>query len=85
MILFKKHSVASIFENNWPKLQTKTWRIEKNAVMNEKSCAILQLNYSGSFPELVLLEPQLRVPASNSSIVILPSDLIWLLCLKNKG
>ena len=67
MIFFKKHSVASIFENNWPKLQTKAWRIKKNhAVLNESSLAISQLNYSDSFPELVALQTQLRVPASKS-------------------
>ena len=82
MIFFKKHSVASIFENNWPKPQTKTWRIKKNAMLNESSRAISQLNYSGSLPELAPFEPQLRVPTSKSSIAILHSDIIWLFFLK---
>ena len=62
MIFFKKHSVARIFE----KLQTKAWMIQRHAVFNESSRAISQLNCSGSFPELVPLEPQLMVPASKS-------------------
>ena len=66
MIFFKKHPVASIFENNSPKLQKKAWRIKKNAVLNKSSRAISQLNYSGSFPELVPLKPQLRLPVSKS-------------------
>ena len=66
MIFFKKHSAASIFKNNWPKLQTKAWRIKKNAVLNKSSRVISQLNYSGSFPELVPLELQHWVPASKS-------------------
>ena len=66
MIVFKKHSVASTFENNWPKPQRKAWRIQKNAVLNESSHAISQLNYSGSFSELVPLELQLMIPASKS-------------------
>ena len=35
-------------------------------MLNKSSRVISQLNDSGSFPELVPLEPQLRVPASNS-------------------
>ena len=68
----------SIFENGWPKLQTKDWRIKKNAVLNKSSRIISQLSYSGSFPEFVPLEPQLRVPASKSLIAILHSDIVWL-------
>ena len=82
MVSFKKHSVASIFENNWPKLQTKAWRIKKNAMLNESSRAISQLNYSGSFPELAPFGPQLRVPTSKSSIAILHSDIMWLFFFK---
>ena len=66
MIFFKKHSVANTFGNNWLKLQTKAWRIKKNAVLNESSRAITQLDYRGSFPELVPLDLQLMVPASKS-------------------
>ena len=66
MIFLKKHSVAYISENNWLKLQTKGWRIQKNAVLNRGSRVISQLNYSGSFREIVPLELQLRVPASKS-------------------
>ena len=48
MIFFKKHSVANTFENDWPKRQTKAWRIQKNAVLNESSRAITQLPASKS-------------------------------------
>ena len=83
MIFFKKHSVASIFENNWPKLQTKSWRIKKkNAIFSESSRAISQLNYTRSFPELVPLGPQLKVPTSKSSIAIFYSDITWLFFVK---
>ena len=50
------------FKNNWPKLQTKVWRILKK-MLNESFRVILQLNYRGPFPELVPFEPQPRVPA----------------------
>ena len=59
MIFLKQHSVASIFENNWPKMQTKDWRIQKNAVLNRSSRVISELNYSRSFPESVPLELQM--------------------------
>ena len=65
MIFFKKHSVASTFESNWPKLQTKAWRIKKNTMLNKSSRTVSQLNYSGSSPELVPIEPQLRAPGSS--------------------
>ena len=78
MIFSKKHSVTSIFENNWPKLQTKNLEDSKNAVLNKSSRAISQLDYSGFFRELVLLEPQLRVPKSKSSIATHHSDIIRL-------
>ena len=57
---------------------------KKNAVLNESSRAISQINYSGSFPELVLLEPQLRVPASKSLIAILHSGINWLFFKKTR-
>ena len=47
-------------------------------MLNESSRAISQINYSDSFPELVLLEQKLRVPASKSSIALLRSDINWL-------
>ena len=47
-------------------------------MLNKSSRIISQLNESGSFPELVKIEPQLRVPASRSWIVILHSAKIWL-------
>ena len=50
--------------------------LKKNAVLNKSSPVVLQLNYSGSFPELVLLEPQHRVPVNKSGIAILHSDII---------
>ena len=58
--------MTTLFENNRPKLQRKAWSIKKNAVLNESSRVVSQLNYSGSFPELVPLEFQHRIPASKS-------------------
>ena len=75
MIFFKKSSLTNTFGNNWLKLQTNAWKIKKkkNAMQNESSRAISQLNDCGSF-----LESQLRAPASKSSIATLHSDIIWL-------
>ena len=66
MTFLKKHLVSSIFANKVQKLQTKDQGIQKKCSLEQKLSRISQLNYSGSFPELVPLELQLGVPASKS-------------------
>ena len=47
-------------------------------MLNGSSRTILQLDYIGSFPDIVPFEPQLTLPASKFSIDVLHSDLTWL-------